>query len=675
MAAPPFVNAHCQSAQITVADYRPDIDGLRALAVLAVLAFHAFPVLTPGGFVGVDVFFVISGYLISRHLLMQLESGSFSIRGFYARRIKRIFPALTLILAVCALFGWIVLTPEEYEALGKHIAGGASFVANIMYWREAGYFDRAADTKPLLHLWSLGVEEQFYIFWPLLLALFWKLRKHMAWLIAAMIALSFAYSVWLVHHDLTAAYYSLLTRFWELAAGAAVAYGVLYRHPPGNRWRVFASWAGLALLLLGMFALKHSDPFPGALALPPVLGAALLIHAGTGAWFNRQVLACRPLVWIGLISYPLYLWHWPLLSFARIMEAQTPSIPLRVGLMVAALLLSWLTYRFVELPIRTSSGPKANRRVVALAIAMLILFLAGLTIRKLDGIKTRHYAMLNGDVTTLVLGEDRQIRPNTCGVPEAQQHLFSFCLSKDKQPPRLIVLGDSKAEAVFYGLARESRPDLGISLIGSISLPKEDGSATDRERVKSHLAFQAASENPSVDVVLLAIALRGLFPINPDSGFIEGSHEPAILRWTEEFSASIRALEQKGKRVALLIDNPTLPDPRSCVAGEMTTLPIMKQFLRRKSNPRCAIRHTDQLAGTAPYRRLMDELARRHPNLIIYDPTPLLCDTTRNTCSITRDGKFLYSYSDHISDVANSLIAKDLLTTLEKKAKVSAAKE
>lgn len=158
-------------------DYRPDIDGLRAIAVLAVLVYHAFPSVLPGGFVGVDIFFVISGYLISRHILEELATGSFSIKTFYARRVRRIFPALILVMLACLLFGWLILTPGEYERVGRHVFAGALFLANVLSWREAGYFDTAADTKPLLHLWSLGIEEQFYIVWPLLLAVLWRWRR------------------------------------------------------------------------------------------------------------------------------------------------------------------------------------------------------------------------------------------------------------------------------------------------------------------------------------------------------------------------------------------------------------------------------------------------------------------------------------------------------------------
>jgi peptidoglycan/LPS O-acetylase OafA/YrhL len=195
--------------------YRPDIDGLRAVAILAVLGFHAFPAWAPGGFIGVDIFFVISGYLISGILLANLRCGQFSLTGFYARRIRRIFPALILVLAAAAAFGFFVLWPGEYRYLGKHIVGGAGFIANFMLARESGYFEGLAATKPLLHLWSLGVEEQFYIFWPLMLWAAWKWKHRAGWMIALVIAASFAADLYLAAHRPESDFYSPLSRFWR----------------------------------------------------------------------------------------------------------------------------------------------------------------------------------------------------------------------------------------------------------------------------------------------------------------------------------------------------------------------------------------------------------------------------------------------------------------------------
>ena len=217
---------HQLEPQHTATQYRPDIDGLRAIAVLAVVAYHAFPAVFKGGFIGVDIFFVISGYLISTILFVDFSKGSFSFSNFYSRRIRRIFPVLILVLFSCFIFGWFVLTAEEYRQLGKHIAAGAGFISNITFWNEAGYFDNAADTKPLLHLWSLGIEEQFYIIWPLILWIVWKSRFSLPGLIILVGTTSFFLNMFGVNHDLVSTFYSPQTRFWELLSGSLLAWVV-----------------------------------------------------------------------------------------------------------------------------------------------------------------------------------------------------------------------------------------------------------------------------------------------------------------------------------------------------------------------------------------------------------------------------------------------------------------
>lgn len=639
-------------------DYRPDIDGLRAIAVLAVVVFHAFPALARGGFVGVDVFFVISGFLISKHIWEELGAGSFSIRTFYARRIRRIFPALSVVLLTCLLAGWVILTPDEYEQLGKHVVGGAIFVSNFVLWKESGYFDNAADTKPLLHLWSLGIEEQFYIVWPLLLALFWRYTRHLGWAMLFILGASLAWSMMVVRNDVVADFYSPLTRFWELALGAGLALLVAHRPAVGAASRSLISWLGLCLILGAVFVIEESDAFPGAWALLPTVGAACLIHAGEGAWLNRRVLSHRVLVWIGLISYPLYLWHWPLLSFARIMESGTPSVAVRCGLLAASIILAWLTYRFIERPVR--SRPRSQGIVLALCLFIFLLGAAGLAVKKLDGIKSRHLEMLNGDPATLALGADRGRLKNECGIGGEQKPIFQYCLSSGTAEPHYALLGDSKGEALFYGLVRESAPDMSWTMIGSVYPPEGGAAAEDRQQIKNRLALQTVAGNPSIEVVVLAVALRGIFPLDAGTGFIAENAAPPPEKLAA-YSRVIGQLEQAGKRVVFVADNPTFPDPRSCISGGVTSSPFLNRFLRRKENPRCTLRYTDHLAGTRAYWEFIAELQRRHPALAVYDPMPLLCDVPGNTCTITRDGNFLYSYGDHISDYASSMIARDLL--------------
>ena len=319
--------------------WRPDIDGLRALAVFAVFVFHAFPKVPvfKGGFVGVDVFFVISGFLISSIIYTQLEKGTFSFWDFYSRRIRRIYPVLLTVLTGCLVFGWFFLLADEYMQLGKHIAGGAGFVSNIVLYFEKGYFDNASATKPLLHLWSLGIEEQFYIFWPLILWVTWKLKRGaMFWVAMVIAAVSMVMNLYWYKSNPSLDFFMPHTRVWELLCGAMLAWGILHwkgkagvmkERLGGDRVNHILSVAGFTLLIVSIVFMKERG-FPGWQATVPIAATVLVIMAGKEAIINKWILSNRVLVWFGLISYPMYLWHWPLLSMARIVKSEPPGVVL-----------------------------------------------------------------------------------------------------------------------------------------------------------------------------------------------------------------------------------------------------------------------------------------------------------------------------------------------------------
>ena len=384
--------------------YRSDIDGLRAIAVLAVVIFHGFPNFIGSGFIGVDIFFVISGFLISNIVLENLQNDTFSFVDFYSRRIKRIFPSLAVVLISCLVFGWFALLADELNQLGKHTAAGASFISNLVLWSEAGYFDNSAETKPLLHLWSLGIEEQFYIVWPLLLWLTWRSKFSLIFMIAIGATLSFVLSVKGVKVDPTATFYSPQTRFWELMVGSLLAWISAYsmnlnflnrNNLPKERWLELVKKAsnlssnlGLLLLVYGFWKIEKSFSFPGQWALIPVLGAALIILGGPSAWVNRTILSNKLLVWVGLVSFPLYLWHWPILSYGRIIYNETPSVEFRLIAVCSSFLLAWLTLKIVEKPFRF--GPMRNHvKVTILCGCIVVIGLAGFAISRSD-LSTSH---------------------------------------------------------------------------------------------------------------------------------------------------------------------------------------------------------------------------------------------------------------------------------------------
>src|SRR4051812_39233055 len=300
------------------AQYRPDVDGLRAIAVMLVLNFHGFPAAMPGGFIGVDVFFVISGFLITGIIARELEQGRFSLLTFYIRRVRRIFPALIAVLAVVLILGWFWMLPATFAQLGTDVFASAGFAANIALLLQSGYFDVESAKKPLLHLWSLGIEEQFYLAWPLILMLATRWRVALLSIAGAIAIASFTFNVARVGFDPVATFYLPFSRAWELLAGAVLAltWSRIDQSGAASNWRAAA---GLVLIVIAAAVLNVHRAFPGWWALLPVAGSALLLSA-PAAWINRTLLSWPPMVWIGLISYPLYLWHWPLLVFPAVVK-------------------------------------------------------------------------------------------------------------------------------------------------------------------------------------------------------------------------------------------------------------------------------------------------------------------------------------------------------------------
>lgn len=362
--------------------YRPDIDGLRAVAVLLVLFHHAFPLHLSGGFIGVDIFFVISGYLITTINVGEIEAGSFNLWHFYIRRICRIIPALLVVMLAALIAGWFFFLPSEFEHLGEHIAAGASFLSNLLLYSEDRYFNKASDFKPLLHLWSLAIEEQFYLIWPFVMIVGWKRPKLFFPIFWATILLSFGLNNLRVTSEPSKAFFVLNHRVWELLLGSLLAF--FYNKPSINKWfskfpTLFSS-LGFFLILIGLFTLDQRSPYPGFRALLPTVGA-LLIIASPYAWPNQTILSHRAVVAIGLISYPLYLWHWPIFSFAHILKQDITWI-IATGIIATSLILATLTYRLIERPIRVLSFARKKRLTIILVFSLFLAFVIGVSVNK-----------------------------------------------------------------------------------------------------------------------------------------------------------------------------------------------------------------------------------------------------------------------------------------------------
>lgn len=357
--------------------YRPDIDGLRAIAVLAVVLFHADIAAFGGGFIGVDVFFVISGYLITLVISEEIKENRFSLVAFYERRARRILPALFTVILVSGAVAPIALSPSRLAEFGESVVATTLFSSNILFWLQSGYFDAPADFKPLLHTWSLAVEEQFYIFYPLaLLVIAWFGGGRWRTFILPIVVITFALSSWAAIYNPSAAFYLPQSRIWELLIGSLLAFRLI--PPISNRlFSEAASTVGLALIGWGIFAFDDTTPFPGANALFPCLGAALLIHSGAAnSSFVNRLLSTRPLVFVGLISYSLYLWHWPAFVFTRSFiprELTGFEAAAIIGFSFVAATLSW---RFVERPFRGSKAILSRRTLFSGAGGLAALLVA-----------------------------------------------------------------------------------------------------------------------------------------------------------------------------------------------------------------------------------------------------------------------------------------------------------
>ena len=386
---------------LTHPKYRSDIDGLRAIAVLSVVIYHAFPNFLKGGFVGVDIFFVISGFLISTIIFENLNNNSFSFATFYSRRIRRIFPALITVLITAVIFGYYVLFSDEFKQLGRHVIGGATFSSNFTLLKESGYFDTASEFKPLLHLWSLGIEEQFYIIFPLVCYCLYRYNVRLLLFIIPLTIISYYLNIKGIKTDITKTFYYPHTRFWELLFGSLLAYFTINKCPfinnignfldtiifknkesSNNKQRLLnlLSILGFVILVFGLIRINSALKFPGKWALVPVIGSVLIILSGKESIINKFILSNKILVWFGKISFPLYLWHWVLLAYARIIYGEIPPQSWRISLVIAAIILSYLTYKFIESPLRF--GENNKKKVIILSLLMIITGLGGHLIYK-----------------------------------------------------------------------------------------------------------------------------------------------------------------------------------------------------------------------------------------------------------------------------------------------------
>lgn len=674
---------------LTHPKYRGDIDGLRAVAVLSVVGFHAFPNFVKGGFIGVDIFFVISGFLISTIIFGSLEQSRFSFVEFYSRRIKRIFPALMLVLISCYVFGWFALFADEYKQLGKHIVGGAGFASNFLLWNESGYFDKSADDKPLLHLWSLGIEEQFYIIWPLLLWLAWRLRLNLLTITMVVGVISFALNIGKVSSDAVAAFYSPQTRFWELLTGSVLAYIRLHKQnifpkfkqklevwfspidyvqapeANGNKLRNLQSVLGAALITIGIMVINKGKYFPGWWAALPITGTALIISAGPQAWFNRVVLSNRVLVWFGLVSFPLYLWHWPLLTFARIVEDETPSLEIRITAVLISIVLAWLTYRLIEKPMR--SGRHSKAKTITLLVLMAATGFVGYNCYYRDGLSFRG-SISQSRVSLDWPSENKSTKMCLEKYPELEKHLESiYCMISNKNDPTIALIGDSHANHFFYGLSAEySKINENLVQLGENACPplidissRYAGKDDWCKSIGADILKKVAQQSNIHTVILAAnwnLYLAGTRFVQDGPPWEIRSLSNSLIDnnfdvFGMQMKETITLLRNAGKKIIIVKQIPELDfSPSGCIAP--------RPFKSERKQRECKIAKDKVQKYLSEYESYFDNFFRKYEDITIWDPKKYFCDEAY--CYLMNDRKLLYRDRVHLTLFGSEYFAEKL---------------
>jgi peptidoglycan/LPS O-acetylase OafA/YrhL len=610
--------------------YRPEIDGLRALAVLPVVLFHTRLGFS-GGYVGVDVFFVISGFLITALILADLQAGTFSLARFWERRIRRIAPAATVTVIVTLLVGYFLLLPPDFAELGESAVAQALLAANFYFYSTSGYFSAPSDSKPLLHFWSLAVEEQFYLIFPFLLLWFRRLRR--IGLIALVVTLaigSFALSVHGVSRYPDATFYLLPARAWELALGALLALTGC-RLPLPERLKGPIGWIGLALIIGPMVIYTSHTPFPGAAALPPVLGTVLIIWAthGRESWL-KSILSFRPIVFVGLLSYSLYLWHWPVQVYSHYWLVSGSPFVVRVAVAVASFALAWLSWRYIETPFRERRVFVPRRALLwgmGTATAAVMVMGSGATL--MQGLPGR----MPSEVLSYVAAWDERPQIEEADVSTEQVDTDALTrLTADLSPGDAVLLwGDSHARVVSPAIE------------GLCELNELNGFRASRSMTPSVLGWgdEAMQQHN-------AAVLRWIERHRPSLVILASRWDATLFDEQDEdlLRATIAAVEERGAKVWLMRQVPfqAINVPRA----------LARAVLLGRDPSAIGTTVEEHQEMTAQSNGIIDRVASVAPNLVVLDPIPYL--SRDGHCIAEESGEALYYDRQHLTVLGARLL-------------------
>lgn len=640
--------------------YRPDVDGMRALAILSVLFFHAFPESLPGGFVGVDIFFVISGYLISSIIFRGLTLGSFSFFDFYARRVRRIFPAVTAVLLGSFLLGFYLLSPEELQDLVRESPYAAFFLENWrLYVTTGGYWETATELKPFMHFWSLGVEEQYYIFYPLICFLLWKVSaKRFLLSLLVMLTISLVLCLYDTYNDPVRAFYSLHSRFWELLIGGVLAYVELQWPQYKEKFGLVSkdsliSALGVALILLSIIFFEEGKDFPGWRAIFPTLGSVLIIAAGSEAWLNKYLFSNRIAVFIGLISYPLYLWHWPFISiFRNNLAGDTPQGWLAVILIACSFVMAYLTYALIERPMRSR---KATWQMVVCLVVVLALVSLGFktALRKSDALnQTYLYSGLDETVQEALKKPNRSERSDRqCTVLFGKG--YSVCRTIG-EAPRILIFGDSHAQLMWNYIGRDqTAPSLYLVASGGAVIFDQtailDANGRERTDEKEQVArvWDVIRSHREIDTVIL----RGFWLSHYQSA-LRSVKYPQLTGdelYRQLWKDTFKELHALDKKVILVLDNIAVPfNPLI----KFSAVERVSMLDKTKSDYRVAF---DEMPKEEFHvRSFLRTEAGNWDNVQIVDSWDALCD--QKGCYLLKDKIPYYRDDDHLSYYGNGKV-------------------
>lgn len=628
--------------------YRAEIDGLRALAVVPVILFHAGFEVFSGGFVGVDVFFVISGYLITTILIEDIENQRFSILNFYERRARRILPALFFVMLVCIPFAWAWMLPSQMEDFSQSIVAVSLFSSNILFWKESGYFDAAAEAKPLLHTWSLAVEEQYYLLFPIFLFFAWRFGKNsVLWMVVVLAAISLALSEWGWRNNPIPNFYLAPTRAWELFAGSISAFIVLKR---GVKASNVLSLLGLTGIMIAIFAYDESIPFPSSYALLPVLGVVLLILFADTNTLVAKILSTKIFVGIGLISYSAYLWHQPLFAFSRVYSLEPPSDLLMLILSILSIILAVFSWRFVEKPFRIKSKMTKYKIYWFSAIGLLLFVSFGIGGHITGGFEFRFSKALIVQLNEFELDK----RPKQeCSADFIETNLEKCLFGDINSPIRVIAIGDSHIgqwSDVLEELATANGIRIEVIAKSSCAIAEIEYvyEALGREYTectiwRSSLIDYLQSEQP--DVVLVQ---------NSSMGYI--NDQVSIQDWAN-------GLENVADKLS------TIPNVLWIQDNPRFSIDVGKCFERRllfqEKNATCS--ESREKALSRSIRSTEQFVFGAYNNFAILDFSEFFCDNT--TCEAVRNGIPLMSDTNHMSqssvrELKGRLLAEINMATL-----------